>query len=226
MKSLRIAAIVLAAAVALAPLPASFIDEWYSRGVYLTLQNALTPAANVVPFALLDVAGLMLAAGLVTIFVRRWRRVGLTRAALPMAITIATLAALVYLWFVATWGLNYRRLPLESRLEFDPSRFTPAAARLLGERAVDQINGLRPQRSALDHGPGNLQRAFAAAQSTLGQRHAVPGVPKRSLLGLYFRRAAIDGMTDPWFLEIIVNPDLLPFERPFVVAHEWAHLAG
>jgi hypothetical protein len=33
-------------------------------------------------------------------------------------------------------------------------------------------------------------------------------------------------MTDPWFLEIMLNPDLLPIERPFVLAHEWAHLAG
>ena len=54
----------------------------------------------------------------------------------------------------------------------------------------------------------------------------MPGVPKRSLLGWYFRAAAIDGMTDPFFLEIILNPDVLPFERPFVLAHEWAHLAG
>ena len=27
-------------------------------------------------------------------------------------------------------------------------------------------------------------------------------------------------------LESLVHPDLLPFERPFVLAHEWAHLAG
>jgi hypothetical protein len=33
-------------------------------------------------------------------------------------------------------------------------------------------------------------------------------------------------MTDPFFLETLVNADLLPFERPLVVAHEWAHLAG
>ena len=40
------------------------------------------------------------------------------------------------------------------------------------------------------------------------------------------RQAAIDGMTNPFFLEIILNPDLLPAERPMVLAHEWAHLAG
>ena len=33
-------------------------------------------------------------------------------------------------------------------------------------------------------------------------------------------------MTNPFFLEVIINPDLLPFEQPFVLAHEWAHLAG
>ena len=55
---------------------------------------------------------------------------------------------------------------------------------------------------------------------------ATPGRLKRSLLGLYFRRAGVDGMVNPFGLEVIANPDLLPFERPFVAAHEWSHLAG
>jgi hypothetical protein len=33
-------------------------------------------------------------------------------------------------------------------------------------------------------------------------------------------------MTDPYFLETLVSTSLLPFERPFVHAHEWSHLAG
>ena len=33
-------------------------------------------------------------------------------------------------------------------------------------------------------------------------------------------------MTDPFFLETLTSSDLLPFERTFVIAHEWAHLAG
>jgi hypothetical protein len=46
------------------------------------------------------------------------------------------------------------------------------------------------------------------------------------MLDLYFRRAGVDGMTDPFFLETLIASDLLPFERPFIVAHEWSHLAG
>ena len=68
---------------------------------------------------------------------------------------------------------------------------------------------------------------FAAAQRDLGAtRLAVPGRPKHTILNLYFRRAIVDGMTDPMFLETLVVSDLLPFERPIVTAHEWAHLAG
>jgi hypothetical protein len=33
-------------------------------------------------------------------------------------------------------------------------------------------------------------------------------------------------MINPFGLEVLANPDLLPFERPFVAAHEWGHLAG
>jgi hypothetical protein len=33
-------------------------------------------------------------------------------------------------------------------------------------------------------------------------------------------------MTDPFFLETLIASNLLPFERPAVIAHEWGHLAG
>jgi hypothetical protein len=33
-------------------------------------------------------------------------------------------------------------------------------------------------------------------------------------------------MIDPYFLETLVQRGILPFERSFVVAHEWSHLAG
>ena len=38
--------------------------------------------------------------------------------------------------------------------------------------------------------------------------------------------AGVAGMTDPFFLEALIASDLLPVERPFVIAHEWSHVAG
>ena len=55
---------------------------------------------------------------------------------------------------------------------------------------------------------------------------AEPGRMKSSIFGPYFRWTSVDGMVNPFGLEALANPDLLPFEVPFVAAHEWAHLAG
>jgi hypothetical protein len=61
----------------------------------------------------------------------------------------------------------------------------------------------------------------------IGRGHRlVAARPKTTMLDWYFRRAGVDGMTDPFFLETLVAGGVLPFERPFIVAHEWAHLAG
>ena len=54
----------------------------------------------------------------------------------------------------------------------------------------------------------------------------MPGRLKSSLFGPYFRWTSVDGMINPFGLEVLANPDLLPFEKPSVAAHEWAHLAG
>jgi hypothetical protein len=72
-----------------------------------------------------------------------------------------------------------------------------------------------------------LRDAFAEVQHDLAAAlPAVPGRMKETIFGPFFRWTAVDGMVNPFGLEILANPDLLPFERPFVAAHEWGHLAG
>jgi Protein of unknown function (DUF3810) len=40
------------------------------------------------------------------------------------------------------------------------------------------------------------------------------------------RAVGVSGMLAPLFLETYLNPDLTGPERPYVLAHEWAHLSG
>jgi hypothetical protein len=227
MRLLRLALVLLAALAAIVPLPARLVEAWYSQGLYPAIQARLTPLSNQVSIALLDVSAAVLLLILFAAFVSRVKVAGFLRGSLRTLLTIVTLTAALYLLFLAVWGLNYRRVPLEAKLVFDESRITRDAAFALGEYAVAQVNAMyAPARSAVPEGP-TLEEAFASAQQTLGSRRfAVPGLPKRSLLELYFRWAAIDGMTNPYFLEVIINPDALAFERPFIMSHEWAHLAG
>ena len=226
----RIAVIGAAIGAALAPIPAAAVERLYSSAVYPALQRAVTAFSNLLPFALFDALLVSVVASWAWLLVRDitmtrgWRRI----VARAVART-ATAAAALYLAFLVTWGLNYRRVPLTEKLEFDVGGVSAAAARALGTKAVAEVNRL--YRSA-DRAAGagvdpSLAGAFGRTQAELGvSRAARPARPKRSILDLYFKRAAVDGMTDPYFLETLVVSDLLPFERSFVVAHEWSHLAG
>ena len=219
--------ILLAAAAALVPLPRWAVERWYSQGLYPLVQSFVTPATNTVPVALLDIAALVLLVWVSWWLVRIFRSTGRARAVARAAGGVLTLVCAGYLLFLLAWGLNYQRVPLRQKLELDDSRVTDEAAVQFAMDAARRMNALYPEAHMTPPPGPQLEHAFARAQLRLGAaRTAVPGVPKISVLEAYFRWAAIDGMTNPFFLEIIVNPEVLPIEQSFVLAHEWAHLAG
>ena len=221
------ALVLIAAGCAIAPFPPEMVERLYSTRLYLDVQAVLTTASNQYPIALLDVAVGCLIIAACVVARSRIRLLGFRRALIWNCVTAAKTAAVVYLLFLALWGLNYHRVPLEQKLDYDRSRLTRDAAISFANTAVAAIHAAYPGAHTSPPDARALETSFADAQKALGaSRLAVTGKPKRSLLTWYFRRAAIDGMTDPFFLEIIVNTDVLEFERPFVVAHEWAQLAG
>jgi hypothetical protein len=146
-------------------------------------------------------------------------------------VTVAAVLSM-YVLFQVLWGLNYQRVKVSDKLVLD--RDAPATADVAerGREAVGRLNALHGQAHAQGwrepvwrHAP--LVDASARVQAMLGaETSAVPGRLKRSLFGFVFRWNAVDGMINPFGLDVLVNPDLLPFERPMVAAHEWAHLAG
>lgn len=228
----RWALIALALAAAVVPLPDEWIEAWYSTSLYPYGQAAITSLSNLVPIALIDVLLVVVAFGWLVALVGDGRRLAWRRTAWRALLRTATVASLLYLAFLAAWGLNYRRVPLEDRLQLSSRGVTPDAAERLARTAVAELNRLyRPanERPGLTDGriDATLPPALASVQRQLdAPRGIVPARPKRSLLDAYFRAASVDGMTDPWFLETLTLSTLLPFERPMVIAHEWAHLAG
>ena len=221
------AVVVLAALLAIAPIPGPLVERWYSGAIFPELQRVLTPASNVVPFALFDLLLVAATVALALFVYRSLRDAGWRRGALRIARVLALSTSIVYLVFLATWGLNYRRVRLIDKVEFDAARVNAAAARSLGEANATTLNRLYADAHRAPLSIEKLAAAFHATQRQLGaSRPIVPGRPKQTLLGGYFHQIAVTGMTDPFFLETLVAPDLLEVERPFVIAHEWAHLAG
>ncbi len=233
---LWVPATVIAVLVLLIPIPAWIIDDFYSRDTYPWFQGFVTAGTNVLPVAVLDLLliGVILAVLYrLTRLYRVIRQRGVMDAlwdAFRRVVRFAAVAAILFVW---AWGFNYRRIPLES--------VTPggAASRLSVEQlqsGLSDANALASRlRPMTQNDEGNYHTIRLALVKPMNDAllslNRVPlqtaGQPKFSLvLSPFFRWSGVTGMMNPFGLESIVSPDLLPFERPFVLAHEWAHLAG
>lgn len=232
---LQVVLVLVAAVAALAPIPPAAVEAIFSTGIYPRIQPVVTGLSNAAPFAVFDLLLIAAATTVVVVLVRGIRAARASRKLLPLARSLATLAsvaAVVYLAFLLLWGLNYRRIPMSERIELRPGRPSQDAVLELARRATGELNALHPRAHEagwIDDETQDqaLRRAFAEVQGFLADaRRVEPGRLKWTMLAPYFRWTGVDGMIDPFALEVLGNSDLLPFERPFVAAHEWAHLAG
>jgi hypothetical protein len=223
----------LAASLLLLPLPSTAVDAVYSRGFYWWLQRIVTNFSNAAPFAWIDI---ILFALVILVIWRTVRLVGVMKeAGLGAAIwegarRIIRAAGVMTLLFLLMWGLNYRRLSLDDSIKTSPAlsvnelRAAIADADALGARLRPVPRDIPTFDTVIDQ----LRQPLNTALTRLGREPLLTaGVPKYSLiLTPFFTWAGVDGMVNPYALESIVHPDLLPFERPIAIGHEWAHLAG
>ena len=231
----RIVLVVLAAAAALVPVPPRVVERLYSSGLYPAWQPLATRMSNLTPFALFDIFVIGVTVLWLGAAVRDIAGGSYLRAAARAITRTIVWAAGLYLLFLAAWGLNYRRVPLVDTVQFDAAAVSPGRAVDLAATIVARLNvlyagahaGVAAAAPAPDGVDPVLAAAFSRVLGDLGRPTAfVPGRPKSTLFNPYFRRAGVDGMTDPYFLETLVAGGLFPVERPFVIAHEWSHLAG
>jgi len=217
------------------PLPSASIESWYAKGTYPAIQASVTAMSNSLGVALFDAAIVIFSSLLIggwVWWIKRARKQRSFRPIVRGVVGTITGTAIVYLWFLAAWGLNYARPQLESVLAYDASRITPPAVRALAERAVSEANRTHAAAHAagfpaIADMPAPLAAALHEVERELGRpRPTVLTQPKRSLLSPFFRASGVSGMLGPFFLETLLNPDLTGPERPIVLAHEWAHLSG
>ncbi len=177
------------------------------------------------PFSLGDVIIVVAALAML------WRLIAAIRARSWRALlTVLSIAALLFVWFYAGWGWGYERAPLTSRVSFIPDAVHKPQIDALTDRAIAQVNRLAPaaharQRDSLDRAA--LFSAWLPVVQRLGDSWTpTVGAPKPTVADAYMDATGISGFIDPFSLEVQLGSDLLWFERPFDLAHEWTHVAA
>lgn len=195
---------------------------------YASVQPPLSAATGRLPFAVLDVVLLVAAGSVIVGAVRGPAGTRLRRAMLWLVLV----ASVGWLGFLVAWGWHYQVPTLEARLRITADELTAARGAALVRAMVAQLDATHAEAHAA--GWPEVRALPAVIGPALGPALRDVGVawtpawprPKRSALDWYFRAAGIDGMTNPFGLDVILNSRVLPFERPALLAHEYAHLAG
>jgi hypothetical protein len=202
------------------PLPPDLVERGFSDAVFPLISAAFAPFADALPVAWLDVLTFLIVLHvIVSIYRRRWPR-------------LVELAAAGYLVFFWSWGLNYHRQPLTRKLTLNPDLNSATAMESFVRQAAGRLNGLYPivhpyPSAALEIGDQEVGRVARVVQVLDGTRWTSPRRVKTSILVQpWFRAAGIDGMFNPVVHEPVVNSNILDVERPFVIAHELAHVRG
>ncbi len=225
----------LALLAAFIPLPASWAERYYANGLYPSVQAGLTPVSNIAPFACTDALLLTLILCLPAWWVfalkrtergRRWRQAG------KLAINTLAMAAIAYLLFLSLWGFNYQRQPLTTKLDYDAQRVTDDALKEFRRLAVERVN-LAYQAARTTDWPdeptwrNQLHQSFGATLAHFGHRRNITlAIPKTTIFDFYLGATSIAGFINPFAQEVVLDKEALFFEKPYLLAHEWAHLAG
>ena len=213
---------------------AAWINSVYSSYVYRHVAAALVPISDAVPFSLTGLTFVLLSIGVPVLLVRSWQRRtrtrrGLRRFALMWCWRGAAASLVVYALFLATWGANYSRSPLETRLllETTPATTEEMTALTLSLAQIVHDNAY----AAHNH---DLAASLRAAQTSLrkvvysfeGQAATLPSRVKATPPGLLILGGQATGVISPFWLEAHVDGALPDYNFLAVGLHELAHVAG
>jgi hypothetical protein len=212
--------------------PRNWVEHVFARRVYPAISEVGSRVSGIVPVPIAPVLGI---AGILWLALRPFRRA--RRSTAPTrprwrcvaggALNAAGAASVLGASFVAVWGANYRRLPIEDILGL--GRHEPASPALVASRALDWIIDELPDVGARDRVLAetsvreSLERFLEFELDGRVPRlpRRVKSVPAGTLLAF-----GTTGMLCPPFAEALVDSGQTDVARIPTAAHEWAHTAG
>lgn len=202
------------------------VAEWYMQNVYPIPATVLSYLSSLFPFSLFDVLTIA-AIGLLIFSIIQLlrRRLSFLRWLYYLAMSILW----VVLWFYLSWGIGYFRPDYYSRSEISTVNIGVEDFFQTSLRYIDSLNKHHVSIAEIDKDIINeaVEKSYELLHEELnlpypnGKRN-----PKRTIYQPLQTKVGVTGFFGPFFNEVHVNTDALPFTYPFTLAHEKAHQLG
>lgn len=204
----------------------STIEKYYSNALYPVVATIFSSISGLSPFSLWDIFW--------TLFVLCaliYLGMVIARKAKPLhfLLRVGQTAAILYTFFYFSWGFNYFRSPIETRLNWTRHIEKKDVFPMVLDSLISNANSSRVEIKKADYPSIDslVEASYRRNATRLG--YSYPNGSRRTKTMLYtwlFAKSGVSGYFGPFFNEVHLNGELLPTEYPFVLAHEKAHQFG
>lgn len=212
----------------------SFVETYYSNGLYVFISKAERYCFGWIPFSIGDI--LYTFAG---IYIIRWfvlNRKRILKDTKKWLIDVFSVISLAYAAFHLFWGFNYYRQPLHQTLDLD-YKYTTEELIEVTKKLIKKSNSIHNQISDSDTLKvimpftkteliNNTKASYKALSKVYPQLEHSPRSVKKSIYSLPLTYMGFSGYLNPFTNEAQID-GLIPLHKyPTTVAHEEAHQIG
>jgi len=212
----------------------SFIEEWYSTGIYPYISKVMRFSLGILPFSVGDLLYTFFIFSTVRWLVLRLR----TKFRNPKKWILEIFAtfSIVYACFHIFWGFNYYRLPLHKTLKIK-NTYTTEELVLLTETLIKKSNQVHSKLVNNDSvivafNFSKTQLLHTTIQGFDYLREEYPKLSysgkalKRSLFSIPLTYMGFNGYLNPLTNEAQVNTQIVKYKIPTTASHEIGHQLG
>ena len=202
------------------------LAEGYARMAYPVLSSTLSAFSSLFPFPLMEVfvVGLIL---VLIFYPIRLRKKGMSLG--QIIFREGEILLWIYVWFYLSWGLNYYRYNIYTRLQTPPVAYEEQHFQDFLKEYTDRLNTTYQPTTEMDGEElkhyvhsfyANLPSTYGLAKPHSWQE------PKDFIFTPIYSKVGVLGSMGPFFSEAQLNADLPDVQYPFTYAHEFSHLLG
>lgn len=200
--------------------------EWYMQTIYPTIASFLSFISSKIPFSLFDV----FIASNILLFIASlvWMIFGTLKFRKWISKVIGTIVALV-ISFYMLWGIAYFRHDFYERTNVPKANFDTTSFKNFLTHYINQLNDAYIAVNEINYNEIDeaIESSYQKLKTTLHIPYPCGKRPiKRMIFEKWVTQSGVSGYFGPFFNEIHVNRSPLPFEQPYVIAHEKAHQFG
>jgi hypothetical protein len=202
------------------------VEKYYSEGIYPVVAVCLSTFSNLISFSIWDIFWAISIILLITgLFLAIFRKIKPGK----FFLRFIQVVSILYIWLYISWGYNYFRPDIHTRLGWE----SPKADEFVFKSVLDSIisgansNYMVFDSSGFSEIDSLIELSYRKNSTELGINY--PNGSRRNkkmIFNSIMDKSGIFGYYGPFFSEIHLTSNGIPYDYPASLAHEKAHQFG